>query len=102
KRGRRRAADALAALKARTADALGTIQVCITVTNLALGWLGEPAMTGVLNALLGRLADAIPDALFRPLSVGLAFLVVTLLTVVFSALLPKALSLRYVTLAATL
>lgn len=100
KRGRRRTAAALAALKANPTSAIGTIQVCITATNLALGWLGEPAMNGLLVALLGSVAAAIPEAVFRPISLIISFAIVTLLTVVFSELLPKALTLRYVQAAA--
>ncbi len=95
-RGWRRAATAMAALKLRPADAIGAIQVCITMTNLLLGWIGEPAMSQTLYALLGPLARRIPDEVFTPLATVLSFLVVTLLTVVFSELLPKALTLRSV------
>lgn len=96
RRGYRRAAGAMERLKRDPASAIGAIQVCITITNLLLGWLGEPAMSRVLLALFGPLAEAIPEAVFTPLSVAVSFLVVTLLTVVFSELLPKALTLRYV------
>lgn len=95
-RGWRRTAAAMASMKSRTAETIGTIQVCITMTNLLLGWIGEPAMTRVLHAVLGPLAQRIPDRVFTPLSIALAFVVVTLLTVVFSELLPKALTLRQV------
>jgi CBS domain containing-hemolysin-like protein len=95
-RGWRRSATAMAALKARPADAIGAIQVCITMTNLLLGWLGEPAMSQALYVLLGPLAQYIPNQVFMPLATLLSFLVVTLLTVVFSELLPKALTLRSV------
>lgn len=101
KAGHRAAAGAMERLKADPAGTIGAIQVCITVTNLALGWIGEPAMTAVLTRGLGPLASAIPEAVFHPLSVGLSFLVVTLLTVVFSELLPKALTIRYVAPVAT-
>jgi len=94
--GHRFAADAMDKLRRRAADAIGAIQVCITLTNLLLGWIGEPAMSRVLLTLLGGLAEAIPPAVFRPMSVALSFLVVTLLTVVFSELLPKALTLQHV------
>lgn len=87
---------AMEQLKRDPASAIGAIQVCITATNLALGWIGEPAMSRVLLALLGPLAQSVPPAVYRPVSVVLSFLVVTLLTVVFSELLPKALTLRHV------
>ena len=94
-RGRRRAAEAMARLRSRTADAIATIQVCITATNLMLGWLGEPAMTWLLMQAAGPVVGRLPAAVVTPVSAGLAFLLVTLLTVVFSELLPKALTLRH-------
>jgi CBS domain containing-hemolysin-like protein len=100
--GRRAAASAMETLKRRTASTIGTIQVCITATNLLLGWLGEPAMSYVLRRALGSLAQSLPTSVFRPLSVTLSFFVVTLLTVVFSELLPKALTLRRVVSVASL
>ncbi len=101
-RGYRTASKALGRLRRDPASAIGAIQVCITATNLALGWIGEPAMTRVLTWALGPIAAAVPDVVFRPVSVVLSFMVVTLLTVVFSELLPKALTLRYVETAAML
>ena len=100
--GRRRTVAAVTLLKANPADAIGAIQVCITLTNLLIGWIGEPAMSSVLVRLLGPLSRVMPDRAFTVLSVGLSFIVVTLLTVVFSELLPKALTLRYAEAFATL
>jgi putative hemolysin len=94
--GRRRLARAIDRLKASSGSAIGAIQVCITLTNLLLGSLGEPPMTRLLEIVLGPLAHLMPDAVFRTLSTAVAFTVVTFLTVVFSELLPKAVTLRYV------
>ena len=96
KRGRTIAAATMERLRADSASTIGTIQVCITVTNLVLGWLGEPAISAVLHRLLGPLAAYVPEAVWRPVTLVISFLVVTLLTVVFSELLPKALTLRFV------
>lgn len=98
KRGRLRSANALESLKADSASSIGAIQVCITMTNLLLGWIGEPAMSAVLHRLFGPLIRAWPTT-FGSISTLLSFIVVTLLTVVFSELLPKAMTLRYVELA---
>ena len=54
-RGRRAAADAMERLKDDPTSAIGAIQVCITMTNLMLGWIGEPAMSAVLNNGFGAL-----------------------------------------------
>ena len=94
--GRARAAAAMLRLKEDPASAIGAIQVCITMTNLLLGWIGEPAMSEVLSRLFSPLLEFVPAAVFKALSFGLSFVIVTLLTVVFSELLPKALTLRYV------
>jgi CBS domain containing-hemolysin-like protein len=86
-------------LQSEPASAIGAIQVCITMTNLLLGWIGEPAMSAVLGHLFGPVIQWWPTGL-SILSVALSFLIVTHLTVVFSELLPKTLTLRYVGLAA--
>src|SRR3954453_14846579 len=101
-KGRRRTAAAIETLKDHPAAAIGAIQVCITMTNLLLGWIGEPAMTALLQLGLGPLTRGVPHGVFVFVSTLLSFLVVTLLTVVFSELLPKALTLRYVPSVATL
>lgn len=98
----KRVAVAIARLKDNPATAIGAIQVCITMTNLLLGSIGEPAMSRLLVRLLGPLGDFMPPAVFGTVSLILSFVVVTLLTVVFSELLPKAMTLRFVTVAAIL
>jgi CBS domain containing-hemolysin-like protein len=99
-KGRRRAAGAMKKLQADPAGAIGAIQVCITMSNLLLGWIGEPAMSTALDRLLGPIERVAPR-LFHALSLTLSFIVVTFLTVVFSELLPKAMTLRYLDAAAT-
>ena len=99
-RGRVAAAAAMAQLQGNPAAAIGAIQVCITMTNLLLGWIGEPAMSTLLQKLFGP-AIRLAPALLTPVSVMLSFIIVTLLTVVFSELLPKAMTLRYVEAAAS-
>ena len=94
RRGKRAAAAAIGRLKANPASAIGTIQVCITMTNLMLGWIGEPAVSALLHNLFGP-AIRLAPAVMTGVSTALSFLVVTLLTVVLSELLPKALTLRY-------
>jgi CBS domain containing-hemolysin-like protein len=98
-RGRSRAASAMVELQRSPAAAIGAIQVCITMTNLLLGWIGEPAMSRLLQIAFGPVIKLAPRAL-TPVSVMLSFIIVTLLTVVFSELLPKAMTLRYVEAAA--
>jgi CBS domain containing-hemolysin-like protein len=100
--GSSRVADAVSKLKADMPSAIGAIQVCITMTNLMLGWLGEPAMSALLARLLKPLGLILPERASTAISVALSFLVVTLLTVVLSELLPKALTLQHTLLVARL
>jgi len=95
-RGKQRVAAAMETLKASQGSAIGAIQVCITMTNLLLGWIGEPAMTAILVRAFGPVKSILPEGVFRGVSVGLSFVVVTFLTVVLSELLPKAITLRAV------
>src|SRR5688500_3656048 len=71
-RGRVRSADAIEALKADPASAIGAIQVCITMTNLLLGWIGEPAMSAVLDRLFAPLIALWPGP-FHVASLTLSF-----------------------------
>jgi CBS domain containing-hemolysin-like protein len=89
---RPRAAASVAALKQRMSPAIGTIQICITMTNLLLGSIGEPAMTRMILAIVG---GVVAGPTMHGISVALSFVVVTLLTVVLSELVPKAVTLRY-------
>jgi len=90
--GKVRAAEVMEQLKRDPASAIGAIQVCITMTNLLLGALAEKPMRAMFTAMLGPLAQHIPGGVI----IAMSFLIVTLLTVVFSELLPKALTLRFV------
>lgn len=90
------AVAALASLKANPAPTLAAIQVCITMTNLLLGWIGEPAISGVIDWMFQPLVRLLPAHVVHTLSFIIGFVIVTLLTVVFSELVPKAMTLRFV------
>jgi CBS domain containing-hemolysin-like protein len=96
RRPRSGAVAAVAELKAQPASTLAAIQVGITMVNLILGWIGEPAIGAVLNWAFGPLLRVLPAGLVHAVSFVLSFVIITLLTVVLSELLPKALTLRYV------
>lgn len=96
KEGHTAVAAAGTALRLHLAAAIGVIQLCITLVNLLLGWLGEPALAGMLERLLGPLVKLLPEGVFDAVATAIAFAAVTLLTTVFSEMLPKALTLRYV------
>lgn len=88
-------ARVLARLKDDISGSLATIQVCITATNLLIGAVAEPAMTELILAALSPIGFALPASVARPIGLGVGMLIVTLLTVVLSELLPKALTLQH-------
>jgi CBS domain containing-hemolysin-like protein len=70
-------------------------QLGITLTSLGLGWIGEPALAGVMLDLLGGLPHALAVLVSHSVAVTLAFLVITFLHVVLGELVPKGLALLY-------
>lgn len=100
--GKPRTARILAGLKEQTASAVGALQVGITVSNLLLGSLGEPIVSGALEHLVGPAFQSLGAGLQEVISKSLGFLFVTYLTVVFSEQLPKVIAIRYVATIAAL
>ena len=73
---------------------LSATQLGITIASLALGWIGEPAIAGLIDGLLARFGiDAPPGAVHTAAGVTVAFLVITFLHVVYGELAPKSLAL---------
>ncbi len=83
------AAGVRSALKSLSTQLSGA-QVGITVTNLGIGYLAEPAIAALLRDPLGALG--LPDGAVSPTAVALGFLVSTVLTMVFGELVPKNLA----------
>jgi CBS domain containing-hemolysin-like protein len=69
---------------------LSGAQVGITVTNLAIGFLSEPAIAELLRGPLG--AVGVSGGAVRQVSIALALLLATLLTMLFGELVPKNLA----------
>ncbi len=66
---------------------LSGAQVGITVTNLAIGFLAEPAIAELLDAPLTALG--LPEGAVRPVALALGLSISTLLTIIFGELVPK-------------
>ncbi|PWJ52688.1 Hemolysin, contains CBS domains [Quadrisphaera granulorum] len=94
--GDRRAAGTLAALRSLSTQLSGA-QVGITITNLAIGFLAEPAIGNLIAPALE--SAGITGGAARATSVTLALALSTLFTMVFGELVPKnlAISLPYAT-----
>lgn len=70
---------------------LSGAQVGITVTNLAIGFLAEPAIAEILRPVFGRFG--VSDSWERPLALASALFLSTFLTMLFGELVPKNLAL---------
>ena len=70
---------------------LSGAQVGITITNLAIGFLAEPALAALLDGPL--VAAGVPDEAVRPISLSLGLGLGTALTMVFGELVPKNIAL---------
>ncbi|KKB38229.1 hemolysin family protein [Bacillus thermotolerans] len=71
---------------------LSACQLGITMTALALGWIGEPAVAVLLKPLMQALA--VPASLSHVIAVGAAFFIITFLHVVLGELAPKTLAIQ--------
>ncbi|GBE74470.1 hypothetical protein myaer87_16970 [Microcystis aeruginosa NIES-87] len=76
---------------------LSTTQLGITLSSLALGWIGESTMTVFVKKLLSFLPFSLnwQNLLSHGFSLCLAFLIIAYLQIVFGELYPKSLALIY-------
>ena len=88
-RGDRRANTVLSALRSLSTQLSGA-QLGITVTNLAIGFLAEPAIASLLVAPLTALG--VPDSAVSGISLALGLLIATAVTMVVGELVPKNLA----------
>ena len=66
---------------------LSGAQVGITVTNLAIGFLAEPAIADLIDDPLA--AAGVPDAAVTPLALTLGLVIGTVVTMIFGEMVPK-------------
>src|SRR3954447_10139277 len=70
---------------------LSGAQVGITITNLAIGYLAEPAISDLIDGPLGN--AGVPEGAITPVAVGIGLALGTFLTMIFGELVPKNLAL---------
>jgi CBS domain containing-hemolysin-like protein len=73
---------------------LSATQLGITLASLGLGWIGEPVVGKVLTDLIYFLGINISEQLIHKISLPLAFIVITILHIVFGELAPKSLAIQ--------
>ncbi len=72
---------------------LSACQLGITLSSLALGWIGEPAFAWLLSPVLALL-PGMSAAVSQTVSITLAFAIITVLHIVLGELAPKSLAIR--------
>jgi CBS domain containing-hemolysin-like protein len=73
---------------------ISATQLGITLASLALGWIGEPALAGLISAGFERLGARVSESIAETsAAVTLAFLIITFLHIVIGELAPKSLAL---------
>jgi CBS domain containing-hemolysin-like protein len=73
---------------------LAATQLGITISSLALGWIGEPALAHLVEPLLASLTGGPAVAGSHAVAVAIAFIVITALHIVLGELTPKSLALQ--------
>ncbi len=75
-------------------DAIAATQLGITLASLALGWIGEPAVSHFIEPIFQHLPGAWSELASHSISAALAFTLITFLHVVIGELAPKAMALQ--------
>lgn len=73
---------------------LSATQLGITLASLGLGWIGEPVVAKVLTDIIYFLGINISEQFIHKISLPLAFVVITILHIVFGELAPKSLAIQ--------
>ncbi len=79
-------------LHQRLDEFIAAVQFGVTLSSLALGWIGEAAMARVLEPLFIRLPHS--QIYAHGISIGLAFILITYMHVVLGELVPKSVALQ--------
>lgn len=73
---------------------IAATQLGVTMASLALGWIGEPYIAGLIEPLLRFLPTVAARLSAGSIAAILAFLVVTFITIILGELIPKNLALQ--------
>lgn len=74
---------------------IAATQLGITLSSLALGWIGEPAVAHLFEPILeALLPESMRETVTKTISIALSFALVTLLHIVMGELVPKSIALQ--------
>lgn len=71
---------------------LSASQVGITLASLALGWVGEPAFSHLVEPLVMKVAPEGSEAIARTIGVVISFIIITFLHIVVGEQVPKTIA----------
>lgn len=74
---------------------ISATQLGITLTSLGLGWIGEPALAGLMQRALSWMPGNSEVVAGHGIAIALAFTIITALHIILGELVPKALALLY-------
>ncbi|MDZ4257295.1 MAG: hemolysin family protein [Gemmatimonadales bacterium] len=74
---------------------ISATQLGITVASLGLGWIGKPALAGLLDWFFALFPSQIAVLGTHTVAVAVAFTIISILHIVLGELVPKALALLY-------
>jgi CBS domain containing-hemolysin-like protein len=74
---------------------ISATQLGITLSSLGLGWIGEPALAGLIQGAFSWLPGAFAPIATHGVAVVIAFTIITAMHIVLGELMPKALALLY-------
>src|SRR6476620_4730317 len=94
-----RAGDGKARLARRAVQSLdryiSATQLGITLASLGLGWIGEPALAGLIRGGFAWLPKSLEAIATHGVASAIAFIVITILHIILGELVPKAVALIY-------
>ncbi|MFV0418441.1 MAG: hemolysin family protein [Dysgonomonas sp.] len=73
---------------------LAATQFGITLSSLALGWIGEPIVSKIIMQFLALFDLALAPTLLSTISLAIAFVIITILHIVLGELAPKSLAIQ--------
>ncbi|SDL76403.1 Hemolysin, contains CBS domains [Dendrosporobacter quercicolus] len=72
---------------------VGATQLGITLSSLALGWLGEPAVAALITPVLAAYLPGLAG-LHTVISIAIGFIIITFLHIVLGEIVPKSLAIQ--------
>lgn len=73
---------------------IAATQLGITIASLALGWVGEPALSHFIEPLVNFLPEAWLGTASHTIAAAISFLIITFLHVIVGELMPKSIALQ--------